>query len=165
MLTCSAPLGLHRRNNTLCFRLQDFLISAICGLPSHFDTNSNRNRNPLSLCRPSRTGSFLIHTTQNGLWWRKTNGGGGDTLRRVYGRATKISRRATINRRSSSKINYLLTAQFASRRLSTATIQRRNNTLCFRLQDFPDPPIPWALCEEQPTARLTYLQRRATPCC
>ena len=43
------------------------LISAICGLPSHFDTNSNQNRNPLSLCRPSRTGSFLIHTTQNGL--------------------------------------------------------------------------------------------------
>ena len=31
------------------------LISTICGLPSHFDTNSNRNRNPLSLCRPSRT--------------------------------------------------------------------------------------------------------------
>ena len=34
------------------------LISAIYGLPSHFDTNSNQNRNPLSLCRPSRTGSF-----------------------------------------------------------------------------------------------------------
>ena len=39
-------------------RSGEALISAICGLPSHFDTNSNRNRNPLPLCRPSRTGSF-----------------------------------------------------------------------------------------------------------
>ena len=39
-------------------RSGEALVSAICGLPSQFDTNSNRNRNPLPLCRPPRTGSF-----------------------------------------------------------------------------------------------------------
>ena len=39
-------------------RSGEALVSAICGLPSQFDTNSNRNRSPLPLCRPPRTGSF-----------------------------------------------------------------------------------------------------------